>query len=82
MSKIQKLYYKIKNNPKTVSFKDLSKLLVYAGFEVRQPGSGSSHYFYKKHNKYIAIPYKRPFLREYYVIRVMDLLEGELDFNG
>ncbi|MTI82327.1 MAG: toxin HicA [Firmicutes bacterium] len=82
MSKLQKLYRKIKNNPKAVSFRDLDKLLAFAGFKVRQPGGGSSHYFYKKKNKCISVPYKRPYVREYYVNRVIELLEGELDFEN
>lgn len=81
MSKIKKLYQKIRNNPKAVSFKDLDKLLILAGFEVRQARSGSSHHIYKKNNKCISVPYKRPFVREHYVNKVIELLEGELDFE-
>lgn len=81
MSKIQKLYRKIRNDPKAVSFQDLDKLLLFAGFKVRQPGSGSSHYFYKKNDKCISVPYKRPFLREHYVNKVIEFLEGELDIE-
>ena len=82
MSKIQKLYRKMKNNRKSVTFQDLDKLLIFAGFEMRQPGNGSSHYFYKKNNKCISVPYKRPFVREHYVNRVIELLEGELDLEN
>ena len=78
MSQLVKLYMRIKNNPKAVSLKDLDRLLRIAGFEVRQPGSGSSHFFYKKGKKCISVPYKRPFVREHYVKSVLELLEGEL----
>lgn len=81
MSRLQKLYRRIKNNPKAVSFEDLDKLLRFAGFEVRQPGSGSSHYFYKKKDKCISVPYKRPFVREHYVNRAIEFLEGELELE-
>ena len=81
MSKIQKLYHRIRNNPKVVSFQELDRLLVFAGFDVRQPRSGSSHYFYKKNEKCISVPYKRPYVREHYVNRVVELLEGEFDFE-
>lgn len=81
MTKISKLYHKIHNNPKAVSFKDLDKLLRFAGFEVRQPGGGSSHFFYKKNDKCISVPYKRPYVREHYVNRALELLEEELTFD-
>jgi hypothetical protein len=81
MSRLLKFYRRIKNNPKAVSFEDIDKLLRFAGFEVRQPRGGSSHYFYKKGEKYISVPYKRPFVREHYVNRVIELLEGELSFD-
>lgn len=81
MTKISKLYNKIQNNPKAVSFKDLDKLLRFAGFEIRQPGGGSSHFFYKKNDKCISVPYKRPYVREHYVNKVLELLEGELTFD-
>jgi len=81
LSRLLKLYRNIRNNPKAVSFKDIDKLLRTAGFEVRQPGGGSSHFFYKKGDKCITVPYKRPYVREHYVNRVIELLEGEFDFE-
>jgi hypothetical protein len=82
LSKLQKLLLRIKNNPKTVSFDNIDRLLRLAGFEVRQPGGGSSHYFYRKNEKCISVPYKRPFVREHYVKRVIELLEGEFEFEN
>ena len=67
MSKLQKLYEKIKNNPKSVRFEELQKLLCRAGFEVRQPRGGSSHYTYTLGGKLITVPYDRPFIKRIYV---------------
>lgn len=78
MSKILKLYHTIKNNPKAVSFEDIDKLLRWAGFEVRQPAGGPSHFFYKRGDKCISVPYKRPYVREHYVKRALELIGGEL----
>lgn len=78
MSKILKLYNSIRNNPKAVSFENIDKLLRLVGFKVRQPGGGSSHFFYKRGDKCISVPYKRPYVREHYVKRALELVEGEL----
>lgn len=48
MSKFEKVLEKINNNPKSVSFKEIDKILLYYGFEKRQPKKGSCHYIYKK----------------------------------
>jgi len=77
MSKLEKLLQRIKNNPKTVRFEDLDKILVNAGYERTQPRSGSSHYTYRKLAcEPITIPYHRPYIREIYVqivIRALNL---------
>ena len=73
MTKREKRVRKIFNNPKTISFKELDKVLKDFGFEVRQPRSGSSHYVYTKGETQLAVPFKRPFVREVYVKRVIEL---------
>lgn len=50
MSQLEKLLLRIKNNPKTVRFDELDKILKRLDFEVRQPKGGSSHYIYTKGN--------------------------------
>ena len=68
MSKLEKLLLRIKNNPKTVRFEDLDKILVNAGYERTQSRGGSSHYTYRKQaNDPITIPYHKPYVREIYV---------------
>lgn len=77
MAKREKRLRKIFQNPKTVPFKELDKVLKDFGFEVRQPGSGSSHFVYTKGNVQIAVPFRRPFVKEVYVKRVLELIGGE-----
>ena len=48
MSQLEKLLLRIKNNPKTVRFDELDKILKRLDFEVRQPKGGSSIIFILK----------------------------------
>ena len=77
MSKLEKLLQRIKNNPKSVRFEELNKILLNAGYERSQPRGGSSHYTYRKDSKEpITIPHHKPYVREIYVqivIRALDL---------
>jgi predicted RNA binding protein YcfA (HicA-like mRNA interferase family) len=76
--RICKLLESLLNNPKDVRFEDLDKLLKAFGYEVRQPGGGSSHYVYSKKGKrmLITIPYRKP-VKQCYVKQVIKLLELE-----
>ena len=74
MAKREKRVKKLFQNPKTVPFKELDRVLKDSGFEVRQPGSGSSHYVYTKGGIQISVPFRRPFVKEVYVKRVLELL--------
>ena len=77
MSKREKRLRRIFQNPKTVSFKELDLVLKGFRFEVRQPKSGSSHYIYTKGDSQISVPFKRPYVKEVYVKRVLELIGGE-----
>lgn len=77
MTKREKRIKKLFQNPKTVPFKELDKVLKDDGFECRQPGSGSSHYIFTKGNIQISVPFRRPFVKEVYVKRVLELLGEE-----
>lgn len=74
MSKRKKRVKRLFQNPKTVSFQELNRVLKDHDFEVRQPGSGSSHHIYTKGEIQISIPFKRPFVKEVYVKRVLELV--------
>ena len=75
MSQLEKLLERIRNNPKTVAFEELDKILRRNGFERRQPGGGSSHYIYRKKGKLpLTIPRKSPYVKEEYVKLVIEAL--------
>ena len=74
MTKREKRVKKLFQNPKTVPFKELDQVLKDAGFKLRQPGSGSSHYIYTKGEIQFSVPFKRPFVKEVYVKRVLELI--------
>lgn len=78
MTKRAKRVKKLFQNPKTVSFKELDQVLRSFSFSVRQAGSGSSHYVYTKGEIQIAVPFKRPYVREVYVKRVLELIGEEI----
>lgn len=62
MTKYDKLYTKIVNNPKDIDFDGLDKVLRQHGFKRRQPRKGSSHYVYHHPDlpDLISIPKARP----------------------
>lgn len=78
MTKRDKRVRKLFQNPRTVPFKELDRVLKDFGFECRQPGSGSSHYVYTKGQVQMSVPFRRPYVLEVYVKRVLELL-GESD---
>ncbi|WP_206811107.1 type II toxin-antitoxin system HicA family toxin [Paradesulfitobacterium ferrireducens] len=75
MTKFDKLYAQIVNNPRDVKFEDLDKLLMRYGFERRQPRRGSSHYNYSHPDlaEVITIPFNRP-VKAVYVIQAIEAL--------
>ena len=77
MSQLEKLWLRVKNNPKTVSFEDANKLLTKAGFICRHPRGGSSHYIYKKGDRMVAVPKKQPYILEEYAKQMIEAI-GDL----
>ncbi len=67
MTKRDKLRQRIEQNPKTVTFEELDQLLRGSGFQLRQPGSGSSHFYYKRGRISVSVPRRRPHLLPIYV---------------
>ena len=75
MSKWDKLLERIKNNPKTVRFDEVSKILKREGYEERQPKNGSSHYTYRKKGELpITIPRSSPYVKEEYIKQVIEAI--------
>ncbi len=75
MTKKEKLLQKIKNNPKSVRFQEMDKILREVGFERRQPSRGSSHYTYNYKDKTLTVPYNRPFVKVIYIKMALQILE-------
>lgn len=84
MSYYKKLYQKIKNNPKDVSFKDIDKLLItIGGFTRRNPKGGSSHYtyFHPDLKEIITIPKDKP-VKTIYIknaLKLFDIVKGDFE---
>ena len=75
MSKLEKLLQRIKNNPRTVRFEELDKILRREGYECSQPRGGSSHYTYRKAGfRSLTIPRQIPYVNECYVRDVLEEL--------
>ena len=74
MSQFEKLLEKIKNNPKSVRFEELEKVLLRYGFTERQSSGGSSHYIFKRDNQNFTIPRHGQFVKAVYVLQVIDAL--------
>ena len=75
MTRKEKLLQKMKNNPKSVKFEDIDKIMREVGFERRQPSRGSSHYTYSYKDKTLTVPYNRPFIKVIYIKMALQILE-------
>jgi hypothetical protein len=80
MSRKEKLYRKLKNNPSSGSFKDVDNLLRWCGFELRR--TSGSHHIYKRegYDQIVSVPYHKP-LGTYYVKNAVALFERFFDFD-
>lgn len=77
MSKWEKLLNKINTLSKNVRFEELKRILESYGYEGRKPGSGSSHWTFRKQGKSpITIPENEP-IKLMYVRLVKDIIESE-----
>lgn len=77
MSHYKKLYEKVKNNPKDVSFNEIDKLLTkIGGFTRRNPSKGSSHYTYSHPDliDIITIPKNKP-IRTIYIKKALSAFD-------
>lgn len=77
MSKWDKLLARICTLSKDIRFDELRKVLGSCGYEMNAPGSGSSHYtFRKKGCMPITIPKHEP-IKKVYVEMVKQIVESE-----
>jgi hypothetical protein len=78
MSKAEKALLKIRQNPKSVRFEEIDKVLNLYGFERRQSRKGTSHYVYilKTEHKFyrVTIPFKRPFVKKVYIQQTLEII--------
>lgn len=74
MSQLMKLWMRIKNNPKTVTFDEVNKILSQASFTRRQPRSGSSHYTYAKNGRILTVPKTKPYVTEIYIKQAIEAI--------
>ncbi|TVR62568.1 MAG: type II toxin-antitoxin system HicA family toxin [Spirochaetaceae bacterium] len=79
MSSHRKLIQRVLNNPNTVSFRELDRILTREGWVKRGSKSGSSHHTYSMsgNETIITVPFKRPHVSAHYVRRVIELLSLE-----
>lgn len=77
MARWRKLLEELRRNPRHVTFEELDTLLRRAGFERRS--TKGSHYVYRKADKRLTVPYRKPHLLPVYVIQALRLLEEELE---
>ncbi len=77
MSKWDKLLTRICSLSKDIRFDELRKVLDSYGYEMSAPGSGSSHYIFRKKGcKPITIPKHEP-IKKVYVEMVKQIVESE-----
>ncbi len=81
LGQLEKLLKRIQNNPKTVRFEELDKILRRYGFRCRQPRGGSSHFVYTKNSITLVVPFQKPYVKEIYVRQVIERI-GNLVIEG
>lgn len=77
MSQWEKLIEKIRNRPAELQFREVAGILRRMGYSMHQPGSGSSHYTFRKKGKMpITIPRHNP-IPDPYVNLIRKTIEDE-----
>jgi len=56
VTQLEKLYRRALNNPGSVRFSEVERLLLRSGFSVRQRSRGSSHYVFTRGDVDLTIP--------------------------
>jgi len=77
VSNQEKLLAKIRNNPKSVRFQELTKLLEWHGFELKR--SKGSHHVYRRGRYMLVVPWRRPHLHSYIVKDALKILDEIMD---
>ena len=77
LSQFEKLLLRIRNNPKSVRFEEIRKVLTKYGYECTQPNGGSSHYRFRKNGLILTVPKHGAYVKEIYVRQVIAALDAE-----
>lgn len=81
MSQWDKLLSKILALSNDIRFDELKKILEHYGYDMKNPGKGSSHYTFRKKGSYpITIPKHKP-IKEIYIKMVREIVEREIRQN-
>ncbi len=80
MTRKQKLYARLKNNPGSGNFEDVHNLLIWCGFELRRVTG--AHHIYKRegYDLIVTVPYHKP-LKAVYVKQAIAMFEMFFDFE-
>ena len=73
MTQKDKLFEKIRNNPKNVRFSDIKKLLADEGFFLER--ITGSHHIFRKDDIIFVIPQHKNLVKSVYVKRVIEIIE-------
>lgn len=73
MTKKQKLFERIKNNPKNVKFSELRQLLLDENFVLDR--ISGSHHIFKRDDIIFVIPMHKNLVKSVYVKRVIEIIE-------
>lgn len=74
MTRKQKVFDKIKNNPKDVRFSELRNMLEEKGFILKR--TTGSHFVFKRGEIIFVVPSHNNKVKEIYVKRVIDIIES------
>lgn len=73
MTKKQKLFERIKNNPKNVKFSELRQLLLDENFVLDR--ISGSHHIFKRDDIIFVIPMHKNLVKSVYVKRVIEIIK-------
>lgn len=81
MSKWEKLLMRIESLSNDLRFEELRRVMEFYGYTMKPPGSGSSHYTFRKSGHYpVTVPKHNP-IKKVYVEMIRDIIEQEENEN-
>ena len=77
MSKFDKLISKFNSLSNDIRFEEITKIMNHYGYKLTRPGSGSSHYTFRKDGHFpVNIPKHRP-IKKVYIELIKQIIEEE-----